>query len=376
MTQALDIIGTTALDEAVSAKDEAENDKTKATSEAKAANSEAPEEEVTYRDYRNMLASEIFPSDRGPGRKHKFRFMSNSQRLDQNFIDRWSKVPCEIIITKDLGGDFWASSIEHIINALYLTVDDMHGVIILEGGENGWTIADALMKGCPGSFILCDMTDHFKQTAFPPTAFSRFVASKTSYNTIETLRFEGEEELIPDAVKDAFRYAQIVTAEVDAMEATEAASGAFSTYHCGDESGYARRCDVRHLYDHMSLGRLKLPMRSEYGIDEDAVVAKTNVPLVVGAPIAFTIPLLDNQREYVDALASATKKMEGVMMIWDALMSETPFSMNVSRVRCDSYDSRVIEDVARAVGVDVMVSALLDHQIPVKDLLAGKGFDL
>lgn len=313
----------------------------------------------------------IFPCDRKSVREAsiKFRYVINSPR-DEDFERKWLSTPCEIIVVEKIEEDKWERErFEKLLIACRLIANCVKGVVVIEDSEYGQTLADKLAHGHADSFILCDLTGKNLSALLPSDAITKQsvdrLGAKGAYYHVSA-----EYELIPDDVIEAFQFAQITTAEAFAHEATGTTVTAFSGFN--DETSSEIRRDVATIYDIMSLGKVKMPQRGDYGLPEETAKNLPGLDMVLATPFVFSISLNKDQQAYVEALEQATITMTNINLIWETLLYDSPFTLRISRAKAERYDPNMIKYMANAIGADRMISALVDHSIPINDVLAGR----
>lgn len=325
--------------------------------------------ELDHAPYKEMSPIEIFPPDRTRGPKKKFKYMAEAQQYDKDFVKKWANCACEILIVKDIDKNrYGMSKYERVLNSFYLVPDDVQGVLVIGGGENGIALAREILAGNEHSFVLCDMTGTIEEAILPPDAFTDKHIEMFDMNS-DVFSFEGDYDIIPDEVRVSFQYAQIVTAETGIIDALGVGVRTYGTYEDCDET--EKRADVVSLVSMLSLGKLHVPTREEFGIPEETPIIDGSLPLTIGSPFTFTIRLDENQQKYVDELARVSAQVNNIIYLWELALNDTPFNMNVSRAMTSRYNKDLISDVAKSIGVDTMITALIDHKISCDDISVG-----
>lgn len=303
-------------------------------------------------------------------RKMKVKYHAQSESAnDEQFRNRWIGEPVEIVVLNEFGATGYPQKTFAEILDMFDMIDyDAACLIVCQTcDENKEMILD-MLKANKDAFIIYDESDTFEDAYLPKNAFS--------YSNL--YHFTGPREILSEHLIELAEYAQVISAETSMLTDSSLISyndnlrPTYGIIHVNTRPIDER---VRSLYQVISLGKINIPTREAFNLkkkDDEGLDEVRHYGLSILTPLASAIDLSGERKEYVEHIEKAHEDMKAVSRIWRAAMRGFPMTLEFSDFDDeDTIDMNTFAEIARVFGIDSMLEAYFDKQVPIDDIVLG-----
>lgn len=322
------------------------------------------------------------------------KFASDNIAASNDFRNKWAGRAVAIAII-----DIWHGSgapqelFSETLRVVSEAPDEAEALIVFQDSDCSRECVRELLSSNPSTSVLYDCAGKF-DSVFDCDAFEVIGTPEAC-----SVRYNGKDEDIPQAIRDAFAQSLIRAADCDMIDALypedKISYWRFSSRMFGSSnmhSNFSIEMLSRYVQA-ISCGMCACPVHDGYGIEslpEDdgemsAAVRKyldatfrysqksKQARQVNASKEDFSFPVEDNVKRYLEDAKQCARHMSDIRKIWETALQGTPFGFkNEDDAKMEAIaqtDPSLMTGIAEVIGAKSMIDAYMAG-VPIEDVLA------